>query len=72
MAFTAQKLADIIEQAIGRRPEGIGASGNRGMSFTFKDTDITPAERQTALAALPDFVKDVYSFKRTTAPDDEA
>ncbi len=71
MKFTAEKLADLIEAAIGRRPDSIGASGNRGMSFTFKGTDVTPAERQTALAALPDFVKEIYSFKRTIVPDDE-
>ena len=71
MRFTAEKLATIIEAAIGRRPDSIGASGNRGMSFTFKDTDITPAERQTALDALPDFVKMVYSFNRTVVDSEE-
>ena len=71
MEFTAEKIADLIEQAIGRRPDEIGAYGNRGMSFGFKDTDVTPAERQTALAALPDFVRKVYSFKRKVVTDDE-
>ena len=64
MKFTAEKLATLIEAAIGRRPDSIGASDNRSMSFTFKDTDITPQERQTALAALPSFMKLVYSFSR--------
>ena len=64
MKFTAQKIADLIEATIGRRPDEIGASGNRGMSFTFYGSDISPAERQAALNALPPFIRLVYSFDR--------
>lgn len=71
MKFTAEKIANIIEGAIGRRPDIIGASGNRGMSFTFKDVDITQEERQLALARLPEFIKMVYSFSRYEVPSEE-
>ena len=71
MKFTAEKIADLIEAAIGRRPDSIGASGNRGMSFTFKDTDVSPAERQLALDALPEFIRMIYSFDRTTVESEE-
>lgn len=70
MQFTAEKIADLIEAAIGRRPDEIGASGNRGMSFGFNDTDVSPADRQAALAAMPEFIKMIYSFNRTVVDDE--
>lgn len=75
MRFTAQKLAQLIEvafTAIGepRTVDEIGASGNRGMSFTFNGTDITPAQRQAALDALPPFVKEIYIFSRTVIDEE--
>ncbi len=64
MKVTAEKLADIIEVAIGRRPDEISKSGLHTWGFTFHEPDITPAERQTALAAMPPFIHDVFSFSR--------
>lgn len=71
MKITAEKLADLVEAAIGRRPDELGKSGLHTFSFTFKDTDIIPAERQAALAALPEWIRLVYSFDRDVLPDDE-
>jgi len=71
MMFTAEKIAGLIEAAIGRRPDEIGASGNRGMSFTFNGTDIVPTERQAALDALPEFIRQVYNFTRTVIEEGE-
>ena len=71
MKITAEKIADLIEGAIGRRPDGLGKSGLHTFSFTFKDTDIVPAERQAALEAMPEWLKMVYSFSRDVLPDDE-
>lgn len=71
MRITAEKIADLIETAIGRRPDELGKSGLHTFSFTFHDTDIVPAERQAALAAMPEWLRMVYSFNRDVVPDDE-
>lgn len=72
MKITADKIADLIESAIGRRPDGMGKSGLHTFSFTFDDADVSPAERQAALDALPEWLRMVYSFSRDVLPDDEA
>lgn len=69
MEFTAKKIADLIEATIVRRPDAIGAHGNRGMSFTFNDADVSPAERQACLDAMPEFIRMVYSFNRTVVEE---
>jgi len=71
MRVTAEKIADLIEDAIGRRPDGLGKSGLHTWSFTFDDVDITPAERQAALEALPPWLRMVYSFSREEVEDEE-
>jgi len=71
MEFTAQKLANLIEDTIGRRPDAVGSHGNRGMSFTFHDTDVSHDDRQATLDALPEFMKLVYSFGRKVVEDSE-
>ena len=71
MKITAEKLADLIESATARRPDEMGKSGLHTFSFTFKDTDLVPAERQAALGALPEWLRLVYSFNRDMLPDDE-
>ena len=40
-------------------------------AFTFNDTDITSAERQAALAALPEWMRELYSFSREVVADEE-
>ena len=70
MAVSADKIADLIEAAIGRRPDELGKSGLHTWSFTFKAPDITPAERQTALAAMPEFIRMVFAFSREVVADD--
>ena len=57
-------LMDLIETAIGRRPDELGKSGLHTWSFTFADTDITAQNRTDAQAALPDGIKLLYSFTR--------
>lgn len=71
MKITAEKLAELIEATIGRKPDELGKSGLHTFSFTFKDSDVSPAERQAVLNALPPFLRMVYSFDRDVLPDDE-
>ena len=70
MKFDPSKLADSIAAYIGTEVS-VGASGNRSLSFTIKDTDLTPTQGQTIVGNLPEFVRMLYCFTRTTAPDDE-
>ena len=70
MKFDPSKLAESIAAYIGSEVS-VGASGNRSLSFTIKDTDLTQNQRDTIIDNLPEFVKMFYSFERTTAPDDE-
>lgn len=71
MKITPEKIADLIEGAIGRRPDGLGKSGLHTWSFTFGEPDLTPAERQAALAALPEWLRLVYGFERDVVADEE-
>ena len=71
MDFTAQNIGTLIMGTIGRAPDEIGSYGNRGMSFTFYDADVTPAERQACLDVLPEFMRLVYSFNRTVVEENE-
>ncbi len=71
MKVTAEKLADLIEDAIGRRPDELGKSGVHTWSFTFEDTDISSQDRTDAQAALPDGFKLLYSFSREVVSDEE-
>lgn len=71
MRITAEKLADLVEAAIGRRPDELGKSGLHTFSFTFKDTDITQGERQLALDSMPEWIRLVYSFNRDIILDEE-
>ena len=71
MKITAEKLAYLIEVAIARRPDELGKSGLHTFSFTFKDTDVSPTERQAALDAMPEWLRMVYSFSREEIPDEE-
>ena len=70
MKFDPSKLADSIAAYIGSEVS-VGVSGNRNISFTIKDTDLTQNQRETIVDNLPEFVRLFYSFSRTTAPDDE-
>ena len=69
MRFDPNKLAEQIEAYIGTEVI-VGASGNRGLSFTIKDTDLTAQQRQTVHDNLPEFVRMFYSFDRTVVQDD--
>ena len=71
MKVSAEKIADLIEGAIGRRPDEIGKSGLHTWNFAFKDPDITPAERQAALDAMPEFIRMVFAFTREVVADEE-
>jgi len=71
MRVTQEKIADLIESAIGRRPDGLGKSGLHTWSFTFDEPDLTPAERQAALAAMPEFIRMVFGFSRDVVADEE-
>ena len=71
MKMNEKLLLDLIENAIGRRPDEHGRSGVHMFSFTFQDTDISPADRTTARAALPPWMKQLYGFTREVLPDDE-
>ena len=71
MKISADKIADLIEAAIGRRPDELGKSGLHWWGFTFKEPDISPAERQTALAAMPEFIRTVFTFSREVVADEE-
>ena len=70
MKFDPSKLADSIAAYIGSEVS-VGASGNRSLSFTIKDTDLTQNQKETIIDNLPEFVRMFYSFDRDTAPDDE-
>lgn len=71
MKITAEKLADLIEASIGRRPDALGQSGLHTFSFTFDNTDISAADRQAARDAMPEWLRMVYGFSRDVIPDDE-
>ena len=71
MRVSAEKIADLIEGAIGRRPDGLGKSGLHTWSFTFKDTDISAQDRADAQAALPTGIRLLYSFSREVVADEE-
>lgn len=71
MKVTAEKIADLIEDAIGRRPDELGKSGLHTWSFTFHEPDISSADRQAALAALPEWLRLVYGFSRDVVADEE-
>jgi len=64
MKINPQKFLDLIEGAIGRRPDESGKSGLHSWSFTFHETDVSVAERQAALDALPEWLRMLYSFSR--------
>ena len=70
MTFDPSKIADSIESYIGHEVD-VGVSGNRSMSFTVKDTDLTQTQREVIQANLPEFVRLFYSFTRTVVQDDE-
>ena len=70
MKVTQEKIADLIEAAIGRRPDELGKSGLHTWSFTFDEPDLTPAERQAALAAMPEFIRMVFGFSRDVVADE--
>ena len=71
MKVSAEKIADLIEVTIGRRPDELGKSGLHTWSFTFKDADLNPAERQDVLDALPPWLRMVYGFSREVVADEE-
>lgn len=71
MKVSAEKIADLIEGAIGRRPDELGKSGLHTWSFTFKDEDVGLAERQDALKAMPEFIRKVFTFSREEVADEE-
>jgi len=71
MKFDPKTIADMIENAFGLEVE-VGVSGNRNITFTFKDVDLTPAQRTLAKDNMPEFVKLFYSFDRSVreVPDE--
>lgn len=71
MKIDVKKILTLIEDAIGRRPDGHSQSGLHTFGFIFEGTDITPSQRQDALAALPEWIRYMYSFNREVLPDDE-
>jgi hypothetical protein len=71
MKITPEKIAQLIENAIGRSPDSIGRSGQHTFTFTFDDTDITAPQRADALAAMPEWIRVMYSFTREILPDDQ-
>lgn len=71
MKVSPEKIADLIEAAIGRRPDGLGKSGLHTWSFTFDGVDVSPAERQAALDAMPEFIRMVFGFSREEVADEE-
>ena len=70
MKVTQEKIADLIEDAIGRRPDELGKSGLHTWSFTFDEPDVSPEERQAALAAMPEFIRMVFGFSRDVVADE--
>ena len=70
MKISQDKLLDLIEGAIGRRPDESSKSGLHSWSFTFLETDITPVERAAALDALPEWLKMLYSFSREVVDEE--
>ena len=70
MRIEPRKFLDLIEGAIGRRPDESGKSGLHTWSFVFHDADVTPAERQAALDALPDWLRLLYSFSREVVEEE--
>ena len=70
MRFDADKIADIIEATIGRRPDGQGTAGWRGRTFIFDDTDITAQDRTDVLEALPNCLRYLFSFTRTVVEEE--
>lgn len=71
MKVDPQKMMDLIETTIGRRPDEQGKSGLHTWSFTFKDTDISAQDRSDAQAALPDGIRLLYGFSREVVSDEE-
>ena len=70
MKFDPSKIAESIASYIGAEVE-VGVSGNRTVSFTIKDTDLTPTQQEVIVANLPEFVRMFYSFKRTVHESEE-
>lgn len=71
MKVDPEKLMDLIESAIGRRPDELGKSGLHTWSFTFEDTDISAQDRADAQAALPAGIRLLYGFSREVVDDEE-
>jgi len=71
MKFDPSTIAQMIENAFGMEVE-VGVSGNRNITFTFTDEDLTPAQRILAKDNMPEFVKMFYSFDRSVneVPDE--
>jgi len=71
MKFDPSKIADMMEQAFGKEVR-VGVSGNRNITFTFIDEDLTQEERVQARDGMPEFVKMFYSFDRSVreVPDE--
>ena len=70
MRVTPDKLLDLVEAAIGRRPDGMGKSGLHTWSFDFVGTDISAQDRADALAALPEGIRLLYSFERLVVEEE--
>lgn len=56
-------LSDVCEQAIGRKPVITSKGGSDVVALEF-DPDLTQEERQTVLAALPEWFRSMWRFSR--------
>lgn len=67
MKLDMTKLVALITAATTRVPDGAGRSGLH--TFTYNITDLTVAQRNAALATLPEWMRAMYSFDREVLPD---
>jgi len=71
MRVTADKLMTLIEGATGRSPDAMGKSGLHTWSFDFHDTDIDEGDRLAVKAAIPEFLRLMFSFDREVVDEEE-
>lgn len=59
-----EKISDLAQSALGRRPVAIGESG-RGRAIMLEfDPDLTNGERITLMSAMPNWIKKLYDFRK--------
>lgn len=59
-----EKISDLAESVLGRRPVAIGESGRGRAIMVEFDPDLTVDERTTLLDAMPNWIRKLYDFRQ--------